>query len=213
MTEKRQWPKPGVRLTEVSVKTELTVKHRSTFSNSHNKTKSNRVLHTRVFPRCIFPCSYDCFIQSTSHCVLWLVIENITRLKTALWLSSSFWTEIISFLDNACVCVYFLLVCFLVFVIQCFVNCYKLQNQFPWNFLQCFKKQYNQLSPWRHLATTHTRYRQCPTSGKSKVQKFEMNSPLLRCLVIRDTSSRYVPMVCAVTGVDFNCRIFMIGGG
>ena len=105
MTEKRQWPKPGVRLTEVSVKTELTVKHRSTFSNSHNKTKSNRVLHTRVFPRCIFPCSYDCFIQSTSHCVLWLVIENITRLKTALWLSSSFWTEIISFLDNACVCV------------------------------------------------------------------------------------------------------------
>ena len=84
MTEKRQWPKPGVRLTEVSVKTELTVKHRSTFSNSHNKTKSKRVLHTRVFPRCIFPCSYDCFIQSTSHCVLWLVIENITRLKTAL---------------------------------------------------------------------------------------------------------------------------------
>ena len=84
MTEKRQWPKPGVRLTEVSVKTELTVKHRSTFSNSHNKTKSNRVLHTRVFPRCIFPCSYDCFIQSTSHCVLWLVIENITCLKTAL---------------------------------------------------------------------------------------------------------------------------------
>ena len=84
MTEKRQGPKPCVRLTEVSVKIELTVNVRATFSNSQNRTKSNRVLHTRVFPRCIFPCNYDWFIQSTSHRVLWLVIENITRLKTAL---------------------------------------------------------------------------------------------------------------------------------
>ena len=84
MTEKRQGPTPGVRLTEVSVKIELTVKHRATFSNNQNKTKSNGVLHTRVFPRCIFPCNYDWFIQPTSPGLLWLVIENIIRLKTAL---------------------------------------------------------------------------------------------------------------------------------
>ena len=76
MTEKRQWPKPGVRLTEVSVKTELTVKHDYIAPLSQTVTTK---------PKAIVSCTHA-FFRDAYFPVAMIVLFNQLRTVCCDWL-------------------------------------------------------------------------------------------------------------------------------